>query len=117
MRKSVLIIFIFLTLVNFSCKSKKQNFYHGFVYNINDKKPIKNVLVKENFKENFLTEKTDSLGYFKIINNTGSIGELIFICDNFKTDTIPTIWSQHGEKLKYLFLNKIPDTIFLTPVK
>ena len=70
---------VFLTF----CKSKKQNYYHGYVYNIENKKPLQNVFVKENLATNFLVSKTDSTGYFKIKNNTQSIADLIFICKNF----------------------------------
>lgn len=116
MRRTLFIIFISsLLILCFSCKSKKQNFYHGYVYNGNKNKPLQNVFVRESFKSNFLSTKTDSSGYFKIINNSESIGELIFSCDGFKTDTIGTVWTQHGESLKYLFLNKVTDTVFLKP--
>jgi hypothetical protein len=115
MKYIYIVIFSTLLICIISCKSKNQNFYHGYVYNNENKKPLKNVIVKENLLKNFLSSKTDSTGYFRIQNNTQSIADLIFICENFKKDTVKTIWSQHGENLKYLFLNKIPDTIFLKP--
>lgn len=96
---------------------EKQTFYYGYVYDIIDKKPLKNVLVKTSIVINPRFIKTDSTGYFKLHKQDELINDLIFIEDNYKTDTIPTVWSQHGEKLEYHFLNEIPDTVYLKRIK
>ncbi|WP_306354209.1 hypothetical protein [Flavobacterium sp. '19STA2R22 D10 B1'] len=98
------------------CCCKRQNFYHGYVYDQETKKPLMNVLVKESFVTNPQSATTDVKGYFKIENNTNSITDLVFSIPRYRQDTIPSVWSQHGERLEYTFLNPKPDTIFLAPI-
>jgi len=106
-------LYIFLTACIITGCSRKQNFYHGYVYDLQTKKPLENVDVKENLVKDPLTGRTDKTGYFKIENTTGSIADLIFSGKDYKQDTLPTVWSQHGERLEYSFVNKNPDTIYL----
>jgi len=80
-------------------------------------KPINRVFVKENFSQNFKSTFSNENGYFKIENNSESTGDLIFICDGYKTDTIVTVWSQHGENLKYRFIKKESDTLYMQRIK
>ncbi|WPO83655.1 carboxypeptidase-like regulatory domain-containing protein [Chryseobacterium sp. JJR-5R] len=104
-------------LILFSIQCSQQNFYHGFVYDQDTKKPLNRVLVKESFNSDSLSDYTDINGYFKIENKKESVADLIFSFDGYKKDTAVTVWSQHGEKLKYRFLNKKPDTIFLKKIR
>lgn len=99
-------------LIFFGCTSK-ENFYHGYVYDAETKHPLKNVLVKENLDSNPKSTYTSANGYFKIENNTEFIADLVFIIDDFKKDTVVTVWSQHGETLRYKFLTSKSDTIYL----
>lgn len=110
-KNTVTLIAFALTVVLTGC-SGKQNFYHGYVYDLDTRKPLKNVTVKEcNLKP--LTGSTDSTGYFNIENNTQGISDLVFITTTHKQDTARTVWSQHGERIEYSFINKKPDTIYL----
>ncbi|ALM48465.1 hypothetical protein AMR72_05850 [Flavobacterium psychrophilum] len=110
-KNTVTIIASSLIVILTGC-SGKQNFYHGYVYDLDTRKPLKNVTVKEcNLKP--LTGSTDSTGYFNIENNTQGISDLVFITTTHKQDTARTVWSQHGERIEYSFINKKPDTIYL----
>ena len=44
------------------------------------------------------------------------VSNLIFIKENYVTDTIPTIWSQSGEILETTFLNKSFETLILRKI-
>lgn len=79
------------------------------MYDKISRKPINGVFIKENFSKSFKSTYSNKEGYFKIDNNTKSIGDLIFICNGYQTDTIVTIWSQHGENLQYEFVRKKYD--------
>lgn len=107
------LFYLVLILLIFACKSSR-SFYHGYVYNSNG--PLNNVQVKEDMGNSNSTF-TDSTGYFKLNKNTYLLNNLVFIKEGFKIDTIKTVWSQHGERLEYMFLNKKEDTIYLKPIK
>lgn len=111
--KKVILAPIFFVLIN--C-TKLQNCYTGYVYDETSKKPLNKVFIKENFKKNSKSTFTNEKGYFKIDNKSESVGNLIFILNGYKTDTIITIWSQHGEILKYRFVGKESDTLFMRKV-
>jgi hypothetical protein len=83
------------------------------VYDIETKSPLKNVLVKENLRINPKSTYTKTNGYFKIENDTEFLADLVFISTGFKQDTVVTVWSQHGESLKYKFVTSKLDTIYL----
>ncbi|MCD8418796.1 hypothetical protein J2Q11_13770 [Tenacibaculum finnmarkense genomovar finnmarkense] len=102
-------LFILALLLLNGCKTKPL-LYQGYVYY--DNQPLVNVVVKKEHKNQDLT-KTDSTGYFKIKKTPNSLTSLIFIKEGFKIDTVPSVWSQHGEKINYTFLNKKFDTIRL----
>lgn len=95
--------------------SGRQDFYHGYVYDVNNLKPLPGVLVKEDLFEGSKSTYTDKTGYFKIPNHRQPYSNLIFSIKGYRTDTMLTIWSQHGEKLNYSFINKNTDTVFLRP--
>ena len=104
---NILLIFFFTQCSN------QQDFYHGYVYDEQTNKPLKNVFVKENIKSNPKSTYTNFNGYFKIGNKENSISDLVFSIKGYGKDTVVTMWTQHGEQLKYKFLNSLPDTLFL----
>ena len=106
-----------LILILMSNCGKSQRYYSGFVYDQTSKKPINRVLIKENFSSSFKYTYTNDKGYFKINNNSESIADLIFVCNGYKTDTIVTVWSQRGENLKYRFVRKESDTLYMQKIK
>jgi len=108
--KKYILLPVLILLIN--C-GKLQECYSGYVYDETSRKPIKRVFIKENFSLSFKSTYSNEKGYFKINNNSESIGDLIFICNGYKTDTIVTIWSQHGENLKYKFVRKESDTLYM----
>ncbi len=107
----ILVLSIILFTIT-SC-STKPAFYRGYVYYEN--KPLKNVTVKKMYDDEFST-KTDSNGYFLLQKEPNSLRSLIFEKQGFITDTIPSVWTQNGEKVKYTFLNKYSDTITLRKI-
>lgn len=108
--KNMLLGLVFIVFIN--CINQ-QNFYRGYVYDMTTKMPLYNVLIKENLKENSKSGRSDRNGYFEILNDTESSGNLIFSLEDYKSDTINTVWSQHGEKLKYRFINSKNDTLYM----
>lgn len=113
MKKYVLLP-VLITLIN--C-NKMQKCYSGYVYDEVSRKPINHVFIKENFSKDFKSTYSNEKGYFKIDNNAESVGDLIFIRNGYKTDTIVTIWSQRGENLKYKFIRKESDTLYMIRTK
>ncbi|CAA0187906.1 carboxypeptidase regulatory-like domain-containing protein [Tenacibaculum maritimum] len=106
------IIFLLVSILIISSCRTKPKFYRGYVFY--DKKPLLNVIVrKDNLNE---STQTDSTGFFKLPKEPNSIHSLIFEKTGFITDTIPSVWTQHGEKVNYTFLNKTIDTIFLRKI-
>ena len=101
---------IILLILTANCK-QSQEFYHGYVYYNN--KPVSNVFIKEDVLNSSKNTKTDSTGFFKLQKKPSHLSNLIFTKDGFKTDTIKTVWSQHGEKIRYTFLNTKFDTLVL----
>ncbi|UII26492.1 hypothetical protein LVD15_24880 [Fulvivirga maritima] len=102
--------FIFLTLGISSCKVNR-DYYWGYIYY--DEKPLTDVTVKINRANVVDSVQTDANGFFKLAKAPHSAPPLIFKKEGFITDTIPSIWHQHGEKVMYTFLNQQPDTVVL----
>lgn len=102
------ILFSILFVLTISC-SNKIKFYHGYIYN-SQNKPLKNLKVEEddNLKNYSFTDES---GYFKIIEKNTFGGNLIISKENVKIDTIWTVYSSHGEKLNYRFINGRNDTL------
>lgn len=96
-----------------SCGTKPK-FYRGYVFY--NKKPLVNVTIKKDNGKHHDSVRTDLTGFFKLPKEPNSIRSLIFTKKGFVTDTIPSVWTQHGEKIYYTFLNKSPDTIFLRKI-
>ncbi|MFK7787605.1 MAG: carboxypeptidase-like regulatory domain-containing protein [Crocinitomicaceae bacterium] len=108
MKRIVFTAVLFMTLTNCGNKSL---FYKGYVYS--DGKPLDQVTVsKMNGTQDHSTQ-TDSKGYFELTKEQDVVHSLIFEKEGFVTDTVPTVWSQHGEKLNYRFVNKNSDTLFI----
>ncbi|MBW8524059.1 hypothetical protein K0U91_02345 [Chryseobacterium chendengshani] len=103
--------FLNIVLVIFlnSCTSMPK-FYEGYIFN-KDKKPLSNIKVCENNKSNCVY--TDSKGYFRLEKQRNSINDLIVFSKSTPVDTIKTVWSQHGEKINYSFVEGKKDTLFL----
>lgn len=106
--------FPLLLLMLINCKNYTKN-YHGYVYNT-DKLPVNGVIVKEN-NTSLITTTTDKNGYFVLSKSSNSIKDLIFSKVGYENDTVQTVWSQHGEKLEYVFVTSKSDTIFLKRIK
>ncbi|SHK24183.1 peptidase associated/transthyretin-like domain-containing protein [Chryseobacterium polytrichastri] len=109
------IVFISIILLFLSC-SKSSDFYSGYIYDKTSNKPLSQVYIKENFKTNYKSTSSDKNGFFKINNDTESLGDLIFILKNYKTDTVVTVWSQNGEKIKYRFVGENHDTLYMSRI-
>ena len=107
MKKTMLFFYLLLII---SC-NKKATFYHGVVIDAN-KKPIANVNVSLRFDSNKSTFSKEN-GYFKLSKSPDIIDDLVFSKKGYITDTIFSVWTQHGEKVNYTFLNKSSDTIRL----
>ncbi|KAA2218819.1 carboxypeptidase regulatory-like domain-containing protein [Maribacter flavus] len=104
---------MFLLLI--SCGSKPNDFYQGLVMDKNGNL-IENVSIFEEYDtENRL--KTNKKGYFKLNRTSDRIQSLVFVKEGFKTDTIPTVWAQHGEKLNYQFIKNDTTVVRLKTVK
>ena len=110
MRNVILLILIASSLIG--CKTKPL-FYQGYVYH--DNQPQENVTVITDDNNQDYT-KTDVTGYFKLNKMPNTLTDLIFNKEGFRIDTIPSVWSQHGEKIKYNFINKKMDTIQLIKI-
>jgi hypothetical protein len=109
MRKVFYFTIVCLCVVFTNCSNYKSH-YNGYVYYKNI--PVQGVLVRE--KNNTKTYTyTNSKGYFILAKNPNIIDDLVFKKESFKTDTVKTVWSQHGEKIEYQFVTNRLDTIFL----
>lgn len=108
MKKIALLIVI--TVFVLSCKSKI-NYYEGYICNM-DKKPLSKVKVCKMHKLNEYSI-TDEKGFFRINKALNFIDDLIVFYDEKPIDTIRTVWSQHGEKIIYSFLEGKNDTLFI----
>ena len=99
---SVKYSFCALVFMLLACRQKTNDFYQGVVLDENNV-PLENVTVfEEYFKEN--STKTDNNGYFKLNQTPNWLLRLVFVKEGYKTDTIPAVWAQHGEQLKYQFV-------------
>ncbi len=108
MRLIILLASLLITLAN--C-SNKPLFYKGYVYH--NGKPQAQVVVRRMHSNQDESTRTDSTGFFKLKKEPNSIHSLIFEKEGFAIDTIPTVWTQHGEKINYRFINDEKDTLFI----
>ncbi|MCW3161417.1 hypothetical protein [Chryseobacterium oryctis] len=91
-----------------SCSASKN--YEGYIFN-NQKKPVKNIKVCEQYTTNCIT--TNDKGFFILKKDNTSIRNLVVFSNNKPIDTIRTVWSQHGEKINYSFIEGKKDALFL----
>lgn len=108
--KVIFLLNLFL-IITISCK-EKQNYYHGTVFDQNQK-PLSGVKVTDSLQSSISNEK----GYFKLNKNPNIVSKLSFSKSGYKTRTIETVGSQSGEILEYRFLNEKPDTLFLKRIE
>lgn len=106
---------VFLLLILISC-SNKITYYHGYIYNEKNE-PLENLKIVED--DNLQSySMTDQHGYFKILERNNYGGNLkVYTIDNVIIDTIWTVYSTHGEKLNYRFVNGRSDTLFISKKK
>lgn len=84
---------IILIILLTSCKNQN---YYAYVYDIDSKTPISNVIVKD-FLNNKET-KTNESGYFHLEKGAVS-SKLIFMKEDYIADTINSIQIQNGENM------------------
>lgn len=84
-------------------------YYHGRVIDENQN-PVAGVRVFEMYREHSV--ETDKNGYFRISKSPDWIDDLVFRKSGYLTDTIASVWHQHGETTEYNFINK--DTTVVT---
>ncbi|TWH98761.1 carboxypeptidase-like protein [Flavobacterium tiangeerense] len=89
-----------MALILFSC-NQTNNFYQGQVTDENNK-PLEGVIVAEDRIDKHT--KTDKDGYFKLDRSQDWLGDLIFVKEGYKTDTIPSVSNQAGETTEYQFI-------------
>lgn len=102
--------FINIILISFNSCISSPSFYEGYIYS-KDKKPLENIQVCEQNKSN--CTYTDKKGFFKLKKDENMISDLIIFNNSKSLDTIKTVWSQHGEKINYSFLEGKKDTLFV----
>lgn len=93
----------------FSC-SNVPKYYQGHIYD-NNKKPLADIKICEQNIDNCI--KTDSEGFFRLEKNETSIHNLIVFYDDKPIDTLVTVWSQHGERIEYSFIENKKDTLYI----
>ena len=96
--------YLALVFVLVACGHKPTKYYQGMVVDENDG-PIENVWVFEEHDSKNRT-KTDKKGYFRLKRNSELLTHLVFEKEGFKTDTIPAVWSHHGERVDYHFIKE-----------
>jgi len=92
---------IYLILLALISCNDTNNFYQGRVTDENNN-PLVGVIVAEDRIEKHV--KTDKNGYFKLDRSPNWLGNLIFVKEGYKTDTLPTVWHQVGETTEYDFI-------------
>ncbi|MFC3161066.1 hypothetical protein SAMN05443633_101141 [Chryseobacterium arachidis] len=86
------------------------DYYEGYIFT-KEKKPLPNIKVCEINKNNCTI--TDNKGFFKMKKTKSSINDLAISYKNKPLDTIKTVWSNHGERISYSFVEGKKDTIFI----
>lgn len=107
-------IFSIVILTLISCNSAN-NFYQGKVLDENEK-PIQGVTIFEEERKNSSVATTDSTGYFRLARSPEWLGNLIFIKEGFKPDTIPSVRRQAGERIRYYFIENDTTVVRLKSV-
>lgn len=102
--------FSIITLIFFISCYNRIEYYQGYIYDKNYN-PLVNV--KVTLESTNQTSITDNKGFFKIKKNSNILGDLIVFKKKKIIDTIKTVWRQHGEKIKYSFVENQNDTLFI----
>lgn len=89
------IFLLVLILISYQCSKLKDN-YSGFIFDENGK-PLTGVLIRACESSGSKTF-TDSSGFFKLKKSGDFFCDLILTKKGYQTDTIKTVWIQHGEK-------------------
>lgn len=90
--------------------SDKIEYYQGYIYNSKNLPQANVKVIIESTNKNTFTDKN---GFFKIRNNNRQLNNLIVVKNENIVDTIKTVWSQHGEKIHYSFIESQNDTLFI----
>ena len=107
--KNVLIIL--LLSLSTSCSIHINDYYSGIVVD-EFGLPIEGVSVTviENLDEYSQKSITDENGFFKMNRSEVGLPKIIISRVGFISDTIPIMWSQHGEIMEYSTLIKTDST-------
>ena len=108
----IVLVLVFTLL---ACCNETNDFYQGVVLDENSL-PLENVRVFEEFDIESMT-KTNKCGHFKLERPNDRLLRLVFVKEGYKTDTIPVVWSQHGESLNYRFLENDSSLVRLKKKK
>ncbi|HZH73435.1 MAG TPA: hypothetical protein VFD91_13140 [Mariniphaga sp.] len=109
MKKKTILLFMTVLTAITACTPSIQ-YYKGYVYNTKNE-PIEGLKICEQYSTK--CSFTNSQGFFKIKKNASSIRSLIVFHNEISVDTIKTVWSQHGEKINYSFIEGKNDTLFV----
>ena len=102
-----------ILIISFSHCRYKPEYFHGYVYD-QEGDFVSNVKISFSELPNVYFY-TDATGFFRF-KFEKFYPNLIFEKEGYITDTVPTVWIQHGERAIYLFTNKYPDTIYLSKI-
>lgn len=84
---------LFLLFLSLSCG---KNNYYGYIYDIDTKKPIEDVLVNDYLNKNKVSSNID--GYFKLKKSGDFSSVIIFSKNDYQIDTIKSIVIANGER-------------------
>jgi hypothetical protein len=80
---------------------KKNDYYSGVVVDESGR-PVENALVREFIADSsYARQVTDNNGYFEFKRSESILPDMIISKNGFITDTIPLVYSVHGEYLEY----------------
>lgn len=96
------VIYYLIVIVFVSCKSAN-NYYQGKVQDQNGN-PLEGVSVFEEGSKDIRGTYSDSSGYFKLKRSPDWLGNLVFIKEGYLSDTVPSVRSLAGERVRYYFI-------------
>ncbi|WP_157822002.1 hypothetical protein [Tenacibaculum sp. Bg11-29] len=105
----IVLIFFYITTM-LSCKNE-QTYYHGIIFN-EKQIPLSRVIITDGVQSTF----SNNNGYFKLYRNPNFLSELTFSKEGFETRIMKTVGTQHGESIRYKFLNMKADTLHLKKI-
>jgi len=108
--KAINVILIILTTSFSACSIHFNDYYSGIIID-EFGLPIEGVSIKENSIDVDLKRSiTDKNGFFKMNRSEVGLPKIIISRVGFISDTIPIMWSQHGEIMEYSTLIKTDST-------